>query len=59
MATSIFVLAGCAATDPGLTQTGSPKFSGPHAAEYTDVWQMSTDPFVRQVILDEKITDQE
>ncbi len=39
--------------------TGVPNFTGPYASDFRSAWIQSNSPFVRSVISDEKITDQE
>lgn len=62
-ALTAMALAGC--TDTTTTSSSkephgdAPAFSGPYAAEYTQAWEESDSQFVRTVIEDEQITDQE
>lgn len=54
-------LTACASGPPSEGEPGidAPRFSGPYAAELTQAWKESDSEFVRDVIADEKVSDQE
>ncbi len=60
VATSL-LFAGCGAASPSSAAAGGdmPAFSGPYAAELEQAWRESDSDFVRQVIADEVVSDQE
>ena len=58
-------LAACApvgadrADPPSDAREAAPEFSGPYAGAFRQAWSETSSPFVRSVIEDERITDQE
>lgn len=54
-------LCACSPEETPVTTSfeGAPSFTGPWAAEFTDALTGSTDDFVRSVLADEVVTDQE
>lgn len=57
---SLFFLAGCAQQAPVSGSAGErPEFTGPYAVEFGQAYDRTGDPFVRSVIADSDISDQE
>ncbi|MFC5337287.1 hypothetical protein [Leucobacter denitrificans] len=55
-----FVLIGCSSTDTNsIPIPDGISFSGPHAETFEEVWKRTTSDFSREVIKDQRITDQE
>ena len=54
-----FALTGCATTTTTEKAHSAPKFEGPWAAEFTSAYKAAKSDFVRGVLKDGKITDQE
>lgn len=55
----LVLLPACTSNTSNESNNGAPKYSGPYAAELASAWQESDSDFVREVIADEKISDQE
>lgn len=65
-AITLLTLSGCTTAAPTETDDAGavesapmPEFAGPYAAEFEEAWVGSDDPFVRGVLQDERISDQE
>ena len=55
----MLVLSGCSGGESSSGQGEAPNFSGPYADEFSQIYSRTEDPFVREVVADSEISDQE